>query len=182
VACVAPKKLPLDFEVGFKVYGSSVRISELADETGVTTSAIRYYERIGLLPRPTRTDSGYRSYDDDAVARLMFVGQAKRIGLTLEQISDLLPIWDGVNCPATHEQISQLVDAKLAEVRERIDELHAFAGQLSQVREAMRSSPPPAACRPDMSCCMPVGNQPVAPAPVAYLSDLHPRDTTLLRS
>ena len=176
------RKLPLDLGLGFKVYGSFMRISELADEAGVTTSAIRYYERIGLLPGPARTDSGYRSYDDDAVARLTFVAQAKRIGLTLEQISDLLAIWDGVNCPATHDQISQLVDAKLAEVLERIDELHAFAERLSRVGDALRAEPPPAACRPDMSCCVPIGNQSATPAPVAYLSDLHRRDTTLLRS
>jgi MerR family copper efflux transcriptional regulator len=139
-------------------------------------------ERVAASGKASVADSGYRSYDDDAVARLTFVAQAKRIGLTLEQISDLLAIWDGVNCPATHDQISQLVDAKLAEVLERIDELHAFAERLSRVGDALRASPPPAACRPDMSCCVPIGNQPVAPAPVAYLSDLRSRDTTLLRS
>jgi DNA-binding transcriptional MerR regulator len=159
-----------------------MKISELADQAGVTTSAIRYYERIGLLPTPIRTDSGYRSYDDSAAARLVFVTQSKRLGLTLEQISDLLPIWDGVNCPATHDQISQLVDAKLAEVRERIDELQAFADQLTQVRDSLRVSPPPAACRPDMSCCVPAVDHVSAPTPVKYLSSLNGRDATRHRS
>src|SRR5215204_5535121 len=103
-----------------------MKISELAEHAGVSTSAIRYYERIGVLPSPDRSDSGYRSYDDNSVARLVFVTQAKGIGLTLDQISALLPIWDGVNCPETHDQISKLVDAKRIEVVERIEELQAF--------------------------------------------------------
>ena len=172
------RKFPLDFDLGFKVYGWLMKISELADQAGVTTSAIRYYERIGLLPAPIRTDSGYRSYDDGAAARLMFVTQAKRLGLTLEQISDLLPIWDGINCPATHDQISLLVAAKLDEVHERINELQAFADQLTRVSDSLRVSPPPAACRPDMSCCVPVVDHASPPTPVAYLSSLRDGDTT----
>jgi DNA-binding transcriptional MerR regulator len=161
----------LDLELGLKVYGSLMKISELADQVGVSTSAIRYYERIGILPSPDRTESGYRSYDDDSVARLVFVTQAKSIGLTLDQINDLLPIWDGVNCPETHDEISKLIDAKRIEVLERIEELQAFAAQLAHVRDSLHESPPPASCRPDMSCCMPVGGRP-APTPVAYLSDI----------
>ena len=146
-----------------------MKISELADHAGVTTSSIRYYERIGLLPTASRTDNGYRDYDDDSLARVVFVTHAKRIGLTLEQISDLLPIWGGVNCPETHDQISKIVGSKRLEVLDRIEELQAFAEQLAKVHDSLRDSPPPAACRPDMSCCMPVDDHRAAPTPVAYL-------------
>jgi DNA-binding transcriptional MerR regulator len=132
-----------------------MRISELADRAGVTPSTVRYYERIGLVPSPLRTPSGYRDYDDKAPARLLFVIRAKRIGLSLQQISELLPIWDGVNCAATHEQITSLVDAKRAEVLEHIRELQAFAAQLDEVREALAGAPPRADCLPDLSCCVP---------------------------
>ena len=159
-----------------------MKISELADHAGVTTSSIRYYERIGLLPTPSRTGNGYRDYDDDSLARVVFVTHAKRIGLTLEQISDLLPIWDGVNCPETHDQISKIVDSKRLEVLERIEELQAFAEQLATVHDSLRDSPPPAACRPDMSCCMPVDDQRAAPTPVAYLPGLQGRATPRPRS
>ena len=159
-----------------------MKISELADHAGVTTSSIRYYERIGLLPTASRTDNGYRNYGDDSLARVVFVTHAKRIGLTLEQISDLLPIWDGVNCPETHDQISKIVDSKRLEVLARIEELRAFAEQLAKVRDSLRDSPPPAACRPDMSCCMPVDDQPAAPTPVAYFPSLQRRATTRPRS
>ena len=67
----------------------------------------------------------------------------------------MLPIWDGVNCAATHEQITRLVDAKRAEVLERMRELQRFAEQLDEVRVALEESPPPAACLPDLSCCVP---------------------------
>jgi DNA-binding transcriptional MerR regulator len=132
-----------------------MRISEVAEQLGVAPSTVRYYERIGLVPSPPRTASGYRTYDDEAAARLLFVTRAKRIGLTLEQIAEVLPIWDGVNCAATHEQITRLIELKKAEVQERIGELQRFAEQLDEVRVALDEAPPPAACLPDLSCCVP---------------------------
>ena len=145
----------LDLELRFKVYAASVRIAEVAEQLDVAPSTVRYYERIGLVPSPPRTASGYRIYDDEAVARLLFVTRAKRIGLTLEQIAEVLPIWDGVNCAATHDEITRLVDMKKAEVEERMRELQRFVEQLDEVRVALEEGPPPAACRPDLSCCVP---------------------------
>lgn len=127
----------------------------MADRLGVAASTVRYYERIGLVPSPPRSPSGYRSYDDEATARLLFVTRAKRVGLSLEQIAEVLPIWDGVNCAATHEQIARLVDDKKAEVLERMRELQRFADQLDEVRIALEETPPPSACLPDLSCCVP---------------------------
>ena len=71
---------------------------------GCTGSTVRYYERIGLLAEPARTDSGYREYDNDAATRLLFVTRARKLGLTCEQIVELLPIWDGTNCTSTHDE------------------------------------------------------------------------------
>jgi DNA-binding transcriptional MerR regulator len=132
-----------------------MKISELAERTGVSASTVRYYERIGLVPPPARTASGYRSYGEDAEARLLFVTRAKRIGLTLEQIAALLPVWDGVNCAATHDQISQLVATRKAALLEQIRELQQFAAQLDEIASELAATPPPAECRPDLSCCVP---------------------------
>jgi DNA-binding transcriptional MerR regulator len=132
-----------------------MRISELAERAGVAASTVRYYERIGLVPPPARTASGYRSYDSEAEARLLFVTRAKRIGLSLEQIAALLPVWDGVNCAATHDQISQLVATRRAEVLDQIRELQHFETQLEQIAGELAAAPPPAECRPDLSCCVP---------------------------
>ncbi len=132
-----------------------MRISELADRVGVPTSTVRYYERVGILDTPVRTPSGYRDYDEDAATRLSFVTRGRRMGLSCDQIAELLPIWDGANCEAAHEQVVSLVDTKRAEVAHRIEELQRFVEQLDSVREALVASPPPPACRTDLSCCMP---------------------------
>jgi DNA-binding transcriptional MerR regulator len=140
-----------------------VRISELAERVGVPTSTVRYYERMGLLAPPERTASGYRDYDDDAAARLLFIARARKMGLNCDQIVDLLPIWDGTNCGATHARVTQLIDEKQAEIRERIADLEHFADQLATVRATLDASPPPNACRTDLSCCVPEsGGTPIA--------------------
>jgi DNA-binding transcriptional MerR regulator len=141
-----------------------MRIAEVAEQLGVPPSTVRYYERIGLVPSPPRTPSGYRNYDDEAAARLLFVIRAKRIGLTLDQIAEVLPIWNGVNCAATHDEITRLIEVKKAEVHERMLELQRFAEQLDEVRVALAEAPPPAACLPDLSCCVPeAGDATVTP-------------------
>ena len=140
-----------------------MRIAELADRAGVPTSTVRYYERVGLLSSPSRTPSGYRDYDEVAATRLLFISRARRMGLSCEQIIELLPIWDGTNCAGAHSRVGQLIADKQAEIAERIAELEGFAAQLDTVRSALTSSPPPPACRPDLSCCVPEsGTGPVA--------------------
>lgn len=147
-----------------------MRISELATQAGIAPSTLRYYERIGLMPSPGRTASGYRSYGNDDVARLLFVTRAKRIGLTLEQIAELLQVWDGVNCGTTFERITGLVAEKRTEIADRITELQQFAQQLDDVSAALDEITPPATCRPDLSCCLPETN-----ADTAIVVDLIPR-------
>ena len=142
-----------------------MRISELAERVGVEVSTVRYYERIGLLGPPPRTSSGYRDYDEDAAGRLLFVARARRMGLTCDQITDLLPIWDGSNCAAAHDRVAQLVESKRAEVAERIAELERFAAQLDEVRASLAGSAPPPECQPDLACCVPVTDV-LRPVPV----------------
>jgi DNA-binding transcriptional MerR regulator len=79
------------------------------------------------------------------------------MGLTLDQIREVLEIWNGVNCAATHDEIRRLIEAKRVEVLERAAELERFAEQLDAIRVAMEHDPPPAACVPDLSCCVPEG-------------------------
>jgi DNA-binding transcriptional MerR regulator len=132
-----------------------VRIAELADRVGVPTSTVRYYERVGLLAAPARTESGYRDYDEDAAARLLFVSRARKMGLSCQQITDLLPVWDGTNCGAAQDRVSQLIHDKQAEIAERIADLQSFSVQLGLVRDALDASLAPPVCRADLSCCVP---------------------------
>lgn len=64
-----------------------MRIGELADNVGVNTKTVRYYESIGLMPEPDRTRSGYRDYGPDALERLQFIRDAQASGLTLADSS-----------------------------------------------------------------------------------------------
>ena len=128
-----------------------MRISELAESAGVPTSTVRYYERVGLMTAPARTASGYRDYADDAATRLQFITRARRMGLSCEQITDLIPVWAGTNCGAAHERVGRLVDEKQAEIAE----LQEFAAQLDVVRVSLDAEPPLDACRRDLTCCVP---------------------------
>ncbi|KAA1418999.1 MerR family transcriptional regulator [Nocardioides humilatus] len=132
-----------------------MRISALADQVGVATSTVRYYERIGLLTGPSRTASGYRDYSDDDAARLLFVTRARRMGLSCDQISSLLGIWAGTQCATAAVRVGELIEEKQVEIAERIAELQRFAAQLGEVQATLLAEPSPEACRADLSCCVP---------------------------
>lgn len=109
-----------------------MRIGEFAAETGVTTKAIRYYERRGLLEPAPRTASGYRQYGPKDVERLQFIKKAKRLGLSLDEIGDILAI-SRQEAPCVH--VLALVDAKLAKVDRIIEELREFRDEVVRLRE-----------------------------------------------
>ena len=67
-------------------------IGELSDRVGVSAHTIRYYERLGLLELPKRTESGYRIYGEENEERLRFIQKAKRFGLSLDEIKQLIAI------------------------------------------------------------------------------------------
>ena len=69
-----------------------MRIGEIAEQAGVTTKTIRYYESVGLIPEPGRTSSGYRDYGLDAVERLRFIRDAQQSGLSLTESASLVEL------------------------------------------------------------------------------------------
>lgn len=132
---------------------SGITISELAERAGVKTSTVRYYERVGLVPNPDRNSNGYRNYDADHETRLRFITRARKLGLSIEQIAELLSVWNGTNCATTRTHVARAVDANLVEINDRIVELQLFAAELQAVREALDAGP--STCGPDLSCCTP---------------------------
>ena len=132
-----------------------MRISELAGSAGVPPSTVRYYERVGLMALPARTASGYRDYDEDAATRLLFITRARRMGLSCEQITALIPVWAGTNCGAAHDRVTLLIEEKQAEIADRVAELEQFSAQLDTVRATLEAESPPRACRADLTCCVP---------------------------
>src|SRR3546814_19821202 len=72
----------------------SLTIGDLAKATATKVETIRYYERIGLLPAPARTQGNYRSYTPDHLRRLSFVRRSRQLGFTIDQVSALLDLAD----------------------------------------------------------------------------------------
>jgi MerR family transcriptional regulator, copper efflux regulator len=109
---------------------STYTIGQVADRTGFTASTLRYYEGIGLVEPATRTDAGYRLYDDTTLTRLAFIGRAKQLGCTLEEITDLVGLWDGERCGPVQRRFHELVTTKMADAEHQIAELTALVDQL----------------------------------------------------
>lgn len=110
-------------------------IGELADQTGVPPSKIRYYEKVGVLPPAARTEAGYRLYSGDAVARLELLRRGKLLGLTLGEIGQLLQAADDGCCDAVDPLLEQLLCRNLVEVDDRIEELQALRRTIAATLE-----------------------------------------------
>jgi MerR family transcriptional regulator, copper efflux regulator len=127
---------------------ADLRISELAERTGVPATTLRFYENAGLLPAD-RAANGYRRYDEDAVARLGFIGAAKRLGLPLEEIAELLTIWADGSCAEVCDDLRPRLTRRIAETEQRAGELAAFTATLYAAREHLDALPDlPGKCGP----------------------------------
>lgn len=117
-----------------------MRIGEIARQSGLAPSAVRYYEELGLLPEPARTASGYRAYTDDTLDRLTFIRSAQAVGLTLAEVGQVLGVRDAGEAPC--RVVTDLIDRRHIEVRARIAELQALERDLTQLRERAASLQP----------------------------------------
>ena len=140
-------------------------IGETAERSGFSASALRYYEGIGLVEPSTRTDSGYRLYDDEALARLSFIARAKRLGCSLEEITDLAGIWDGASCGPVQRRFHDLLTDKLAETSRQIAELEALQDQL---RDAAGRLEGPAIDGPCSATCACTALDALTPIPLRH--------------
>ena len=116
---------------------SRLTVSKLADRAGTSTDTVRYYERIGLLPEPARSASGYRMYGADAVERVQFIKYAQRFGLRLEEIGELLEIRERGLCPCGHTR--RLLERRLAELD---DDMAAMARLRHDIGQMLEGLPP----------------------------------------
>jgi DNA-binding transcriptional MerR regulator len=110
-----------------------LKIGELARATRATPPTIRYYEEIGLLPRPSRT-GGQRRYARDAVRRLIFIRRCREFGFSIAQVRTLASLAQDSERPCAEAR--SLAEARLAAVREQLVELHVLERGLAELIDA----------------------------------------------
>lgn len=130
----------------------SMTIGQVAERTGLTTSALRFYEERRLVAPPARSPSGYRLYDEESVARIRFIRRAQTLGLSLEEIRELLRATDSKDPVPTRERLRHLVAHKLDVTRRQAAELDQFLGQLEQVYLRLGQDPDLCRCTHLGSC------------------------------
>jgi MerR family transcriptional regulator, copper efflux regulator len=129
-----------------------MRIAEVSERSGFSPATLRYYEQLDLLPPPHRTASGYRAYDESVLDRLAFIGRAKRLGCSLDDVASLMPAWDGGRCAPVQESLRALAEAKLDESRARVAELAAYTADLERMRAGFGAHTPDGPCDADCGC------------------------------
>jgi len=103
-------------------------IGTVATELGVNPRTLRYYEALGLLPRPSRTQSGYRIYDSRTGFRIRFIKKAKGLGLTLKEIQAILEIYDTGKPPC--RSFLRLLQTQVRRIDTQIQRLRSLRGDL----------------------------------------------------
>ena len=108
-----------------------MKIGEAAAATGVSAKMIRYYESIGLIRESARSESGYRRYDDKDLHLLHFIRQARKLGFSLEQIRELLSLWQDQG--RASRDVKAIASSHIDELDKRIQEMTAMRETLSQL-------------------------------------------------
>ena len=130
---------------------TTYRIAEVAARSGFTPATLRYYEDRGLV-RPSRSEAGYRIYDDRALQRLRFIARAKELGCSLDEIADLAGVWDGGRCVHVQQRLRATVEARVAASQRQIAELTRLTADLQRAAAALAADPTPGPCSDTCAC------------------------------
>ncbi|HEX4002877.1 MAG TPA: heavy metal-responsive transcriptional regulator [Candidatus Acidoferrales bacterium] len=107
-----------------------MRIGQLAKQVGVNVQTVRFYERRGLLPEPTRKESGYRIYGPDDLHRMRFIRHAKTLGFSLNEIATILRMREKGKCPCG--EVTKIGERHLQDLGQQIERLRVFYADLSR--------------------------------------------------
>lgn len=107
-----------------------MKIGELAESLGISTPAVRFYERAGMLPAPARTEAGYRVYGEQDLRRVRFIRKAKQLGFSLDEISEILRLHDRGKAPCS--EVITMAERHLAETEQEIARLERFRHALAR--------------------------------------------------
>lgn len=127
-------------------------IGEAAHKTGVSAKTIRYYESIGLLPRPARQSNGYRRYRMADINRLMLLRRVRLLGVPLSIAKPLIDDTPQARCIEVQQELSKLVQERITTLDQEIAQLQAFRADLETYQHALEE------CHPEetmsFSACM----------------------------
>ena len=123
---------------------NKLSIGQVAKKLGIGIETIRFYERKGLIEEPPRKESGYRQYDETAVAKLAFIQQAKTLGFSLNEIGDLLSLREKPG--TTSREIKHMAEARLRDIENKINMLKRMRQSLKKLVEKCPGEGPLSHC------------------------------------
>ena len=115
-----------------------LKSGDLAKQTGINVETLRYYEREGLLPKPERTESGYRQYSQMDVQKILFIKKAQELGFTLKEIKELLSL--KISSGHSALEVKQLSLQKIQAIDAKITSLLAMKESLTCLVDACPGS------------------------------------------
>jgi len=116
-----------------------MQIGELAQRVGVSTDTVRFYERSGWLPRPTRRANDYREYGDADAEHLRLLIDLRRLDLPLEDAARIASWCHAGHCAETTNELPRLIAERRADVADRIAGLQALDGRLADLARHLRA-------------------------------------------
>lgn len=116
-------------------------IGALSDHTGVNIETIRYYERIGLMPAPPRSEGRHRLYDENHVRRLAFIRRSRALGFSLSEVRGLLGLEHGHRLACG--EVKSLTERHVADIRGKIEDLQKLERVLRELAAQCRSDRAP---------------------------------------
>ena len=123
---------------GMRVVGEDegrrmLKIGDVSRRSGVGVEALRFYEKSGLLERPSRTSSGYRVYGEEVLERLAFIKRAQALGFSLDEIRQIVD--DARRGESPCDEVREIVRRRMEELDERLRELQRYRRELKSTLE-----------------------------------------------
>ena len=113
---------------------ASLYFGLVTKQIGVNSATVRYYEKIGLLPEPPRSNAGYRIFSEESINRIRFIKQAQELGFSLKEIKELLDL--RVTPKATTSDVRKRATEKIADIGDKIKRLRGMKNSLEVLVES----------------------------------------------
>jgi len=113
-----------------------MNISAASKAAGLPVKTVRYYADIGLVEAPSRSDAGYRSYDDAAVRKLVFARRSREFGFSIEECRELLGLYQDQD--RTSSEVKRIASRRLQEIEVKQRELQSLHDELSHLVKSCR--------------------------------------------